>query len=238
MQKIALLLLTAVIGCYAEIDTTKCYDVPEGTLYYLYKNCRKASDSRLTKCMNVVDRYCSDVEYAFVGKLGYTTGGVMRAVNTTTNEIYLSCFKTAYKGQVEISSLLNEVPTCNHLSKIQSGDCLLAIQGYCRRMNGGSSSGFAYSASATHANIACYDAAKQSQVSADILALHNSECNNSSKSASSDCFNAACLWCENNGYDGGITQGSNGTDIIVSCYNDYFRKYVRVRNTKQYKAQG
>ena len=234
MQKFALLLLTAlIIGCcYAEIDTSHCYNVPKGTLYYLYKNCRKASDSRQTRCMNVVDRYCSNVEFAFVGKLCHTTGGVMRAVNTTTNEIFLSCFKTAYKGQVEISSLLNEVPACNHLSKIQSGDCLLAINRYCQLLNGRSSSGFAYSTSVTHASIACYDSANQSQLSADTLALYNSKCDNSSKSASSDCFNAACLWCEDEGYDGGITQGSNNTDIIISCYNDYFRKHVKVQNIK------
>ena len=231
MQKIVFILLVgAIVGCYATIDETQCYETPKGTLYSLYRNCRSASDSRSTKCMTVIDRYCSDVQYAFVGKLSTSTTGVMRKISKNTNEVSFSCIKATSKMDVELSSLHNEVRGCDQLDKIQSGDCLLAIHGYCRRMNGRSSSGFAYSASLTHAKVACYDAVKQKHVAVDTLASLNSECNDPRKSASSGCFNAACKWCEDKGHDGGITQGSDGNEIIVSCYNDYFHTQATVKN--------
>ena len=231
MQKIVIILLAgAVVSCYATINEAQCYETPKGTLYGLYRNCRKASESRLSKCMNVIDRYCSDVQYAFVGKLSTSTTGVMRGINENKNEVSFSCIKATSKMEVEMRSLRNEVRGCDHLDKLQSGDCLLAISKYCRNMNGRSSSGFAYGSSDSHAKIACFDAVEQNRVAVDSLASFNSKCDDPSKSASSDCFNAACKWCEGRRHDGGITQGSEGNKIIVSCYDDYFHTQATVKN--------
>ncbi|XP_019853980.1 PREDICTED: uncharacterized protein LOC109583185 [Amphimedon queenslandica] len=231
MQKIVIILLAgAIVSCYAAIDETQCYETPKGTLYRLYRNCRKASESRLTKCTNVFDRYCSNVQYAFVGKLSTSTTGVMREIKEDTNEVSFSCIKATSKVEVEMSSLHSEVRGCDDLEKLQSGDCLLAIHRYCQNMNGRSSSGFAYSDSATHAKIACFDAVKQKRVAVNSLVLHNSKCDDPSKSASSDCFNAACKWCEAKGHDGGMTQGSEDNEIIVSCYDDYFHTTATIKN--------
>ena len=234
MQRLFIILIAFCIGCYAKIDESKCYETPEAdkTLYQLYKNCRKASDSRKTKCMNVVDRYCTDVKYAFIGKLASTTTGIMRLAKTDSNEISFSCIKTTSKSAVEISSLHNEVRACRHLEQIQSKDCLLAVHRYCQKMSGLSSSGFAYTASVSHAKIACFESTEQRRVTISELADLQPQCNDVSGSASSDCFTAACTWCENKGYSGGITQGSDdSSSIIVSCYNDHFSKTVRVKNT-------
>ena len=232
---IPLLLFTVFIGCFADIDESKCYNTPEAgkTLYDLYKNCRKASESRQIKCMNVIDRYCTDVEYAFVGKL--LTTGIMRSIKRDSNEVSISCLKATYKGPVEMSSFHNEVPTCHSLNQIQSKDCLLAVHMYCQRMKGHLASGFAYSMSSTHAIIACYKAAEQTRVPVNELVALSPHCDDVSGSASSDCFEAACKWCENKGYSGGITQGSDdSSSIIVSCYEDHFHKWVKVKSDSRF----
>lgn len=234
MQKTSYLLLLAavLIGCYAKIDETKCYDTPDGSLYSLYKNCRKSTDSRETKCMNSVNRYCTDVEYAFIGKLKTTTG-VMRAWRPNSNEIFLSCFKTTFKGAVDLSSLSSQVRACNSLAGLQSESCLLAVHKYCQFMHGSHSSGFAYSSDSGNnkALTACFSHVEKEEVSVDSLSSLNSDCNSVSNSASPSCFNAACMWCENKGHSGGITQGSNdNTKIIVSCYKDHFNKWVKVKD--------
>ena len=228
MQKVALLFLAAVfIACNATIDETQCYEPPSGNLYSLYRNCRKATDSRSTKCMNVVDRYCSDVTYAFFGKLPEDTSGIMRGVKADTNEIFLSCLETESKNLVPLRNLVG----CNSLVDVQSKECLKSTSTYCKSMHGGSKyAGYIYSASSSHVYAACFESVEQGRVSPSDLASLNSNCNDVGDSASSDCFNAACKWCEGRGHDGGITQGTDGSSITVACYKDTFHKYVTVKS--------
>lgn len=52
-----------------------------------------------------------------------------------------------------------------------------------------------------------------------------------SNTASSACFNAACKWCEDKQYSGGITQGDDGHGyVLVSCYKDIFHEAVTIEN--------
>ncbi|XP_003387786.1 PREDICTED: uncharacterized protein LOC100632882 [Amphimedon queenslandica] len=227
MQKVVLFFLAAVfIGTNATIDESQCYEPPSGNLYSLYRNCRKATDSRSTRCMNVVDRYCSDVTYAFFGKLPTATSGIMRGVKANTNEIFISCITTQSKNEVKLSDLTG----CNSFDDIQSKECLKATREYCQRMLGSRSAGYIYLTSASRAHTVCFNSVEQGTVSPSDMSSLNSNCNDLSDAASSDCFNAACKWCEGKGHDGGITQGIEGSSMIVACYKDNFHKYVQVKS--------
>ena len=230
MQKVALLFLAAVfIGCSATIDDSQCYEPPTGNLYGLYRNCRKATDSRSTRCMNVVDRYCTDVKYAFFGKAPTTTSGVMRGVKADTNEIFISCINTQSKNSLPPAAY--RVGGCS-FDDIQSMECLRAAEKYCRNKHGGTSSGYIYSTTSDRALTVCFNAVEKGNVSPSDMASLNSNCNDVSDTASSDCFNAACMWCEGRGHDGGITQSSDDHSMLVACYNDNFHKYVQVKSAQ------
>lgn len=231
---LGLILVLNVVFCSAESENLECLKLPD-TLQQLHTGCAYSRDSRLSVCVAAAYRYCQNVKYPFFDNI--QTFGVMRGIRSNPDQIDISCLQYTLKGQIGVNTFtpLSDGKLCDSYLKAQKAPCLEAVHNYCQDSKGGKQAGLIVEVDTKMKQFVfvCFETPKSIDVvKLEHLQGYNKRCQ-ASDTASADCFNAACKWCEKQGHSGGITQGNvlrSGKLVRVACYNDTFHTFVTAPN--------
>lgn len=206
-------------------DQLQCLELPSKTLKEHFSGCRIHTDSRDMKCVAAIDRYCKAVRFKMIKDMYIPLVGVSR--HEEYNKIEISCIHLTHSGWVDVSQLKAFNDHCASLDELQTSHCLNAVHGYCNSRDT-AQGGLSVGRTGEQSRYACFKSTANVNVDIEYLKAMNSLCD-SSNSASSSCFDAACKWCESKGHSGGLTQGNSNTSVKVSCYKHVFHKVVAVQ---------
>ena len=215
MQGVAVLFLAVSVCCMVGITAGGKCDVlaPDKTLSDLHDRCDNSDKSRSSDCVAAMNRFCEEATYPTAIK----TLGVSR--EQRPDVIGMSCVRSENNQVVRINTLKEYHPECNTIAKSQHRDCLSAIHRFCMAKFGNSYAGMSQEIPSTESlYVACFLSPEKRHVPFRHL---NGDCK-FPNSDSSDCFEAASIWCQNAGYDGGITQEVSRAGTFIACYNAEF----------------
>ena len=178
------------------------------TMGHYHPRCHEGADLRGDDCVAAAHRLCEDTSSKISFGFAYQRDG---------RSVYVACAQRGWYGAVAWGRLQQFHPGCRSAADGQSPACVAAVRRYCTdemSMSGG----LIQEVGVGTAAVACFKAARYTDVEYQELAQFSRECFSPNAAGGLGCVTAAARWCRaGNPSELGLPQEVGPRSIAVAC---------------------